>query len=157
MEAGGFVIVKTNKFQPEIGQLIYGNRWDSFDCPWYVEAALRYLESVIERVEQNITQKKFISPLDNNATRYKTPVFELRSYSWVECICPEGKVNPKCLSCLPNFKCGPLEIRWYKYCGRGMSMNKKLNANEIAKVFKKCIDYMHKKDKKHFNELIKRI
>lgn len=43
-----------------------------------------------------------------------------------------------CRKVVPNFKCDGLEIRWYKYIGRGMSMNREVSREELRRVFRKC-------------------
>lgn len=43
-----------------------------------------------------------------------------------------------CREVLPNFRCGDLEIRWYKYIGRGMSANRKVTGEELQRVFRRC-------------------
>jgi len=43
-----------------------------------------------------------------------------------------------CREVLPNFRCGDIEIRWYKYIGRGMSVNRPVTRRELVKAFAKC-------------------
>lgn len=43
-----------------------------------------------------------------------------------------------CREVLPNFKCGDLEIRWYKYISRGMSVNREVSREELRQIFRKC-------------------
>jgi len=45
---------------------------------------------------------------------------------------------PECGVIRPNFKCGDLEIRWYKYLGRGMSANRPFTRDELRGIFRKC-------------------
>lgn len=60
---------------------------------------------------------------------------------WRE-FCKENSHKPECGVVLPNFrhfKTG-IEVRWYKYIGRGMSCNKDLTAVEFGGIVKECID-----------------
>lgn len=43
-----------------------------------------------------------------------------------------------CREVVPNFKCDDLEIRWYKYIGRGMSVNREASRKELRQIFRKC-------------------
>lgn len=38
-------------------------------------------------------------------------------------------------------------MSWYKYLGRGMTMNKKITPDEAVKIFDKCIKSLEKMDK----------
>ncbi len=48
--------------------------------------------------------------------------------------------DPKCGTILPNFrhKESGIEISWYKYIGRGMSINREVTKGELTKVFQDC-------------------
>lgn len=46
-----------------------------------------------------------------------------------------------CAVVLPNFrhKASGLEIRWYKYIGRGMSINRSVTLDEFRTIFDECV------------------
>jgi hypothetical protein len=96
------------QYEPELGQALFGNNFSEFDCPDFVTAGLMLLEHEIERVEWNIRQKHFSSPLAGGMFEpptcdvYKNKVFIIRSYCWGE---------SKWLKSMPNFKCGNFEVR----------------------------------------------
>jgi len=46
--------------------------------------------------------------------------------------------DPSCGEVRPNFRCGDVEVRWYKYIGRGMSTNSELSRDEWRGVFAVC-------------------
>lgn len=46
--------------------------------------------------------------------------------------------SPTCRVVLPNFRCGDVEVRWYKYIGRGMSVNREVSREEWREVFARC-------------------
>lgn len=56
--------------------------------------------------------------------------------AWVE----REHCEPTCKTMLPNFKCGSFEVRWYKYLGRGMSMNRKVDRVEFWRMVNRCVD-----------------
>lgn len=111
-------------------------RANEYKCPEFIEAGLIHLAGEIERVEWNITQKVYKAPVANNGGFYKTSVFTIRAYDWGE--------NPRRL---PNFQCGGFRVWWYKYLGRGMSMNKPIDANEFFKLIDKCLASVRKKER----------
>lgn len=127
----------SKKYIPELGQGAFGCPTSEFECPEFIEAGLRYLASEIERVEWNLTQKEYEAPTANNGGQYKTDAFEMYAYYWGE---DENLCNR------PNFKCGEFEIRWYKYLGREMSMNKDIDANDFFKIMDKCLKSVRAKD-----------
>jgi hypothetical protein len=43
-----------------------------------------------------------------------------------------------CRLALPNFRCGDVEISWYKYIGRSMSVNRQVSRGELEDMFEKC-------------------
>ena len=51
-----------------------------------------------------------------------------------------------CSVVVANFKYGELEIKWYKYIGRGMSSNRPITKKEWNDIFIKCTNSL-KKDK----------
>lgn len=46
--------------------------------------------------------------------------------------------QPNCSAARPNFKCGDVEVRWYKYIGRGMTANRELSRAEWRELFARC-------------------
>lgn len=53
-----------------------------------------------------------------------------------------GSHKPTCSLVLPNFKHykSGLEIRWYKWIGRDMELNKRITNKEWKRVFRECIE-----------------
>ena len=110
---------------------------NEYECPEFIEAGLRYLAGEIERVEWNITQKKYEAPVANNGGFYKTGIFMIRAYDW-------GRNSNR----LPNFRYGRFCVWWYKYLGRGMLMNKPIDANEFFQILDKCLASVRKKERR---------
>lgn len=137
------MIMKRKDFEPkiktgknrnvELGQMLFGNKFDEFDAPDFVTAGFLLLEHEIGRVEWNRRQEIFESPLGGGCEDYKNKVFEIHSYYWNE--------NPR-LKLRPNFKCGSFEVRWYKHMGRGMTMNQDIDANKFFAILGKYMKYL---------------
>lgn len=105
-------------------------------CPDFIEAGLLYLASEIQRVEENIHQQEYEPPIYNNGGFYETDVFKMRAYYWGE---------DKALD-LPNFEVEDFKINWYKNMGRGMTMNRSIDANEFFNLIDKCLASVREKE-----------
>jgi len=125
------------RYSPEIGQLAFGCPTSQYACPEFVEAGLAHLANEIERVLWNTNQKTMAAPTENNGSQYATDAFEMRAYYWGD---------DKTLASLPNFRCGDFEVRWYKFLGRGMSMNKEIDANAFFELIEKCLTSVRLQD-----------
>ena len=115
-------------YEPELGQLMYGTPPGEFTFgkleKWAV-TSLRRLATLtkVESLSQNI-----------GGVSFRNDVFEMRNYHW----CADDEDCPE--AARPNFKCGDVEIRWYKYLGRGMSVNRQITKEELTEIFQKCTD-----------------
>jgi hypothetical protein len=118
----------------ELGQYVSGREPASFQCPSFVEAGLQYLACRIEAQARNQTQEPYNAPTGNNGAECSTGIFDMRAYCWNE-------ESPK--ASLPNFHCRDFKVYWYKYLGRGMTMNKDIDANEFFEIIDDCIDSLH--------------
>jgi len=126
----------SKQYEPEIGQAVFGAPWREFECPDFVRSGLEYLDNEIRRVEGN-NGREYSSPLANSGASFQTPIFEMRAYYW-------GDEEEE--SCKPNFECGDFEISWYKYFGRGTTMNQDVDANGFAKILDRCLKSMRERD-----------
>ena len=131
------------KYKPELGQMAFGCPSSEFECPNFIKAGLSMLADEIERVEWNITQQCYDAPTNNNAESYITNIFEMHAYYWG---------NDENLMERPNFKYNDFEVRWYKYMGRGMSMNRAINAIEFFEIIDKCLKSVQDKEDKYHME-----
>lgn len=122
-------------YEPELGQAIFGQPFKQVAVPDYVESHLRTIESELERVMWNRHQEDYSSPFGNTGNSYKNATFEVVAYSW-----DETTEQPF------NFKWKDFEISWYKYCGRGMSMNKSMSPAKAAEMLTECLDSIRAED-----------
>lgn len=131
----------TTPYVPEIGQAIFGAPSSEFCCPEWIVAGIRYISEELCTLQWNKTQQKFDDLTGNVGGEFTCPCFELRAYQWNE---DDER---------PNFSCDGFEVRWYKYCGRGTSMNKDITPAEWVVVFDKCVEWINAERKKFFADL----
>lgn len=108
-------------YQPELGQMIFGQPSQQFDGGNLLDAIINRLERELERVLWNRLQKEVPSPFSNTAATFEAPGIAIHAYSW-----DEEAEQPW------NLKCGEVEVSWYKHAWRGVSINRQLTADEMA-------------------------
>ena len=64
--------------------------------------------------------------------------------------CEANKLGPEghtltCAAVLPNFRYRDIDIRWYKYIGRGMTINREVARKELIVMFRACFTSIAKK------------
>jgi hypothetical protein len=131
-----------NDFQPELGQMAFGQPWQSHEVPEIMEAALGAIRDEYDRVYWNVNQKDCPSPFGNSGpeANLKTDVLEVCAYSWSDDEQPY------------NFAWRDLRISWYKYAGRGMSANMKITPDMAAQCLTECLESIRKLDTPSFGE-----
>lgn len=112
-----------NEYKPELGQLCFGQPSQNFDCPEYIEAALEYLANFF--YNQELSDE---NPFRNTGYNWSNDIFDVRAYDW----------NEEHIQSY-NFKYKDIEISWYKYLGRGMSINRFVSEKECWEMLKNCI------------------
>lgn len=118
-----------NHYQPELGQLVFGQPTQQFAVPDIMTAVLEKLATEYERVGWNIHQKEIENPFYNSGPAYnlKTDVFEVWAYSWTTDDQPF------------NFAWRDLRVSWYKWCGRGASSNVEITPALAAQCLDECL------------------
>ena len=128
----------------ELGNIMFNtNKNQCYDCPEYIVALLRDINRKLEIVAYNLGHKDFESPFDNTGNRWSNDVFEVEAYSWNDEVAQEY-----------NFKCGNIEISWYKYLGRDTTINGEYSETVIIDMYTKCIDSLNKLNDKAQEELL---
>jgi hypothetical protein len=97
------------------------------DVPELACAALEYLESEISRIYWNKHQEQWESAFRNTGNSYNSTVFSVQAYDW-------GKEEDGI------FKWRDVEIRWYKYLGRGTYSNTELTPELINEMLNDCLN-----------------
>ena len=121
----------------ELGNIIFNTNINQmYNCSNYIEAFLNTIKEFLNIKMWNKYQKEYDSPFDNTGNSYKNDTFEVEAYSW----------NDDCEQPY-NFKYKDIEISWYKYLGRDMTINKKVTPDEAIKMFDDCINSLQNIDK----------
>jgi hypothetical protein len=126
-------------FEPELGQAIFGQPYQELGCPEYIIALLQYLEYDMELCE---CFDDGDSPFRNTGNRYANDVFQVEAYCW-----DEEVQQPW------NFKYQDIEISWYKWLGRGTSINRKITPEEAIEMFEVCLKSVREGDEDDFGML----
>ena len=123
-----------DSYDQELGQWLFGNEYCDHEMPQYSIALFTYILREVSRVYWNINQEEWDTYSDPDI-----PEIEFRPYYWGE----DDEIAK-----LPNFVFDDVEIRWYKYPGRGMSVNKKMSPDEWVAWFDNVITAIlnHEKD-----------
>lgn len=114
-------------YQPELGQMIFGQPTQKFSVPEIMEAALFHIRHRLDTVMWNIHQREYANPFGNTGSTFKNDVFEANAYSWSDDLQPF------------NFAWKDLRISWYKYLGRGMSANMEITPELAAVCLSECM------------------
>jgi len=138
---------KQQQYEPELGQMMFGNVYDEFDLGEHEQYVARKLYDLSETLGKMNPEEQAHGLLGGEwgyGQDFKNDVFEMHHYYWGDCTCgaeeaeEERPHDPTCPIVLPNFRCGEIEIRWYKYIGRGMTINQKVTRKELKEIFQKC-------------------
>lgn len=126
------------RYEPEIGQMLFGQPHQRYECSALCEAALRSIQRELKRVLWNAMTAEeqdrldgpddVDTPFENSAQRFECDAFKACAYSWDD-------TTPQPW----NFQWRDVEISWYKYLGRGMSCNQELAPAKIAEMLDDCL------------------
>ncbi len=117
-------------YNPELGQLMYDSPVGEFE--------LGDMETWVVDNLRDIAKHTKVNDLGGNVgghgVNFQNDVFEMRNYHW----CNDGGDCE--IAAQPNFKSGSVEFRWYKYLGRGMSVNRQVTEEVLTEIFQRCKD-----------------
>jgi hypothetical protein len=130
-------------YEPELGQMVYGNPPSEVDFNMLERSTL--MESMVLVLANKATgdEKYAIHP---ETRTFENDTFVLNPYYWGD---------NDATSALPNFlhKASGFELRWYKYIGRGMSVNRRVTLAEFQAIFDECMASLAKvEEEKHVSE-----
>lgn len=135
-----------NPLQHSIVQASVGV-WCQYACDPFVDALIDALLDEIQRVHWNIYQHQWGPSW--HADEIEDPeipgIVFTRYYDGCPCE-DEAEHRPECRHARPNFQFEDVQVRWYKYPGRGMSTNKDWSAEEWRAWFMRCRDKIHEFD-----------
>lgn len=94
-------------------------------CNRDIEIVLSFLYNAWELYATNQPD----SPFDNTGYRYDGKKFSAHAYSWDEEVEQDF-----------NFKWRDVKVRWYKYLGRGMEVNRRISTQEAQEMALECFE-----------------
>lgn len=112
----------------ELGQILFhNNKVQHYECPRVVGLVLRAIE---EKLQDLGLVGEYEDPFENsgNVEGFKNDVFEVHAFDWGDE--PKHKFN---------FKYKDIEICWYKYLGRGMTINREISLEELEGMLSDCL------------------
>lgn len=116
------------QYQPELGQAVFGQPSQELECPMHVVAVLRSLAQQWE-----VIRSQDPNPFDNTGAFYECEGLSVQAYSWNEDV-----EQPW------NLRWEDIEISWYKYLGRGMSINKEVSVARAQELRVACLSLLPK-------------
>jgi len=131
-------------YEPELGQFAFGQPWQEYGLPdsdrGYVSARLVELtQAIFEKTDDKEEMGFGLVGSYDYGIDFRNNVFSMFPYYWGDTCAEEDKeCDGECLDSRPNFKCGAVEVNWYKYIGRGMSVNRPVSRKEWRDIFNKC-------------------
>lgn len=131
------------EYTPELGQAMFGQPWKSCEASNLLIAALEAIRHELDRVMWNINQREYDSPFGNTGNSFECDEFEVHAYDW-----NEDNVQDY------NFKYGDgtIKVCWYKYFGRGTSVNRELTNDEIASMLDGCLYELSRYEKERLRK-----
>jgi hypothetical protein len=109
-------------YTPELGQAVFGQPTQQLKPDWREDALLEILMNA-----WSIFGDENANPFGNYGRRYDGKAFRAHSYSWDEDEHQEW-----------NFAWRDFRASWYKWCGRGVSVNRHLSADEAREALREC-------------------
>lgn len=118
------------------------------------------LVGALEAMQKFTEATQDMDPFGNTGDHIQGPLFDIQAYSWAECSCdtwyddPGYWVKEKCTcgyipqthnfwwqgdESVPEFK-----VCWYKYLGRGMSVDREPTNAEVGYVLTKVVEFLIK-------------
>ena len=123
-----------------LSKLIFSpNIIEQYNCEDWVIALLRDLDRKLSIVMWNINQEQYDSPFSNTGNEYIGKNFEVHAYNWGE------NANQYF-----NFKCGAIEISWYKYLGRDTTINGIYAISDIIDMYHICLRELEELEGEYF-------
>lgn len=129
----------------ELGQVLSGAYYGDYDVSDFTEALIRSAIDEYARVFWNVNQCEFNTtycfPESTREVvedqKLDVPGLEIRPYYWGDDDAEAEK---------PNLSFNGVEIRWYKYVGRGMTTNVLYTPEQWSKWYNKLLKAIRKQE-----------
>ena len=109
------------KYQPELGQMCFGQPWQQRECPEKVKSALDALQFAWYAARRDG------NPFSNTGAQFDGDKFKVNAYSWND---EEQEFN---------FAWRDVRVSWYKYLGRGTTINREMADDEVSEMLRECM------------------
>jgi hypothetical protein len=119
--------VRTVSYEPELGQAVFGQPWQQYEVKGVLDSALSSLADawhVVRPSEEN--------PFTNSGAQFDGELVRVHAYSWSDDEQPW------------NLLWRDVRISWYKHCGRGATVNRRVTDKEAKELFVDCMRDMLK-------------
>lgn len=110
------------EYEPELGQMCFGQPWQLLKISGKVERALQALQCAWNAIRRDD------NPFENTGARYDGKNFQVHAYSWND----EEEQEF-------NFAWRDVRVSWYKYLGRGTTINREMSDVEVAEMLHECM------------------
>lgn len=122
-------------YEPEIGQICFGNPWGEFDAGELGRACVLMLLDQVARVFWNREQREW-----DRCEDPKIPGMAYQSYWWGDEDAPEAS--------RPNLSLGDdIEVRWYKHARRGTTTQRRVTPDEWRDWINRGMALIHECDR----------
>lgn len=108
------------RYEPEVGQFAFGQPWQELECPDWLVKFLGCLREAMHDANG-------LDPFGNTGQRYDNTTFSVHAYDWGD--------DPQPW----NFRWRDVTISWYKYLGRGTTVNRVVGQGEARTMIAECI------------------
>jgi hypothetical protein len=108
-------------YEPELGQMLFGQSHQEYECGSYLLVALETLSCLFSSLYDRP------NPFSNTGERYDSEIFSVHAYSWGD------EEQPW------NFQWQDIEVSWYKYLARGTTCNRPVTQSEAQKLTYECV------------------
>lgn len=146
---------KQQPYDVPFNQAMLGNAWSELDLgehKRYVAEKLYQLSEKLGRINPDDQAHGCLGGEWGYGQDFKNDVFEMHPYYWGDCDCGAEKSWVEkdtheftCSTVRPNFRYQDIEIRWYKYIGREMTISREVTRQELIAMFRKCFASVAKK------------
>lgn len=114
-----------SKYEPELGQMAFGQSWQRLDADESLLAALTLIDAAMGAADG----PRYSSPFQNTGARFDCETFSAHAYSWDDSQEQEW-----------NFRWRDLRVSWYKHYRRGTSVNRDLTTAEVFEMLWECVE-----------------
>lgn len=131
-------------FEPEFGQMVFGQPWKEHKCPEILDAAIESIRADVGRILWNAGFGE-MDPFCNSSCAFRAPNFGVWAYDWTR---DDDDPQPY------NFARPDMDIyiSWYKRMGRGVSVNREVSADEASELLKRCKYELYELEGDEFDE-----